>query len=597
MLNSISDRVNAMRIWLKNHNYGAIIVPHEDEYLNEYLPTHNERLRWLTNFSGSAGMAVITNNKAAIFLDGRYVVQAHHEVPSEIFECYHVAEQSALNWILKNVTHTSKVTIDPHMHNSSWLDYAQITLASTHNLTILKYNPIDKIWYDRPSATISDIQLMSIQSVGKSCLKKRDEIADLIKKMGADSAIITALDSICWLLNIRALDIPRLPVLLSHVILHNNSNVEFFLNSKRLPKKFREHVGPGVTVYAPGLIQQRLETLSGKHILVDPKTSNAWFTIVLKKSNASIVKSSDPCLIPKAIKNKAEIAGIKTCHIRDGIAMIHFLAWLDAEISIGNLHDEALLANKLDSIRKQDPTFKDLSFDTISAVGRNAAMCHYNYKTQSKPSQLTNNTMYLIDSGGQYLYGTTDITRTVAVGKPSKTMIKQFTLVLKGHIGIAQAKFPKGTYGYQIDILARQHLWSEGYDYEHGTGHGVGHFLNVHEGPQHISKNRSSVPLMKNMVVSNEPGYYCNSFGIRIENLELVVELPTKGDFPVLAFETLTLCPIDKRNINLKMLTSSELYWLNNYHKKVWKKINPFVKDDVKQWLKQATEPLKTTEN
>ncbi|EKO3807719.1 aminopeptidase P family protein [Vibrio harveyi] len=593
MHNDTQSRVNAIREWLAQHNIDALLVPHEDEYLGEYVPAHNERLHWLTGFTGSAGAAVITKDKAAIFVDGRYTVQVTKQVPADLFEYRHLIEEPALDWIKDHLANGASVAIDPRMHNSAWLDMAQAKLAGALELKILASNPIDELWHDRPAPVVSDVRLMATEAVGQSSESKRQEIAELVKKAGADSAVITALDSICWLLNVRGLDVSRLPVLLSHAILHSDSSVEYFLDPTRLPAEFDAHVGSGVTVHHPEALQARLETLTGKNVLVDPATSNAWFKLVLQNAGASVVSKADPCLMPKAAKNAVEIAGMKACHIRDGVAMSKFLSWLDAEVVAGNLHDEATLADKLEAFRSEDPTLMDLSFDTISAAGGNAAMCHYNHENQPEPGKLELNTLYLVDSGGQYLDGTTDITRTIAIGQPSQEMIKQFTLALKGHIGVARARFPKGTRGYQIDTLARQHLWAEGYDYDHGTGHGVGHFLSVHEGPASISKKQIDVPLTEGMVLSNEPGYYrADAFGIRIENLELVVETPTNGDFPVLSFESLTRCPIDKRNINVDMLTRPELAWLNDYHQKVWDEISPLVEGDVKEWLRQATLPV-----
>ncbi|GBL02309.1 aminopeptidase P family protein [Vibrio harveyi] len=593
MHNDTQSRVNAIREWLAQHNIDALLVPHEDEYLGEYVPAHNERLHWLTGFTGSAGAAVITKDKAAIFVDGRYTVQVTKQVPADLFEYRHLIEEPALDWIKDHLANGASVAIDPRMHNSAWLDMAQAKLAGALELKILASNPIDELWHDRPAPVVSDVRLMATEAVGQSSESKRQEIAELVKKTGADSAVITALDSICWLLNVRGLDVSRLPVLLSHAILHSDSSVEYFLEPARLPAEFDAHVGSGVTVHHPEALQARLETLTGKNVLVDPATSNAWFKLVLQNAGASVVSKADPCLMPKAAKNAVEIAGMKACHIRDGVAMSKFLSWLDAEVVAGNLHDEATLADKLEAFRSEDPTLMDLSFDTISAAGGNAAMCHYNHENQPEPGKLELNTLYLVDSGGQYLDGTTDITRTIAIGQPSQEMIKQFTLALKGHIGVARARFPKGTRGYQIDTLARQHLWAEGYDYDHGTGHGVGHFLSVHEGPASISKKQIDVPLTEGMVLSNEPGYYrADAFGIRIENLELVVETPTNGDFPVLSFESLTRCPIDKRNINVDMLTRPELAWLNDYHQKVWDEISPLVEGDVKEWLRQATLPV-----
>ncbi|EGR3253929.1 aminopeptidase P family protein [Vibrio parahaemolyticus] len=593
MHNDTLSRVNAIREWLAQHNIDALLIPHEDEYLGEYVPAHNERLHWLTGFTGSAGAAVITQDKAAIFVDGRYTVQVTKQVPNELFEYRHLIEEPALDWIQDNLTANASVAIDPRMHSSAWLDMAQAKLAGTLELNILSSNPIDELWHDRPAPVVSDVRLMPTEAVGQSSESKRKEIAQLVTKAGADSAVITALDSICWLLNVRGLDVSRLPVLLSHAILHADSSVEYFLDPARLPAEFAAHVGTGVTVHHPEALQSRLEAMSGKKVLLDPAISNAWFKLVLQNAGASVIAAADPCLMPKAAKNEVEIAGMKACHIRDGVAMSKFLCWLDAEVAVGNLHDEATLADRLEAFRKEDPTLMDLSFDTISAAGGNAAMCHYNHENQPEPGKLELNTLYLVDSGGQYLDGTTDITRTIAIGQPSAEMIKQFTLALKGHIGVARARFPKGTRGYQIDTLARQHLWAEGYDYDHGTGHGVGHFLSVHEGPASISKKQIDVPLTEGMVLSNEPGYYrADAFGIRIENLELVVETPTNGDFPVLSFESLTRCPIDKRNINVDMLTRPELAWLNDYHQKVWEQISPLVEGEVKEWLREATLPL-----
>ncbi|HCG5569363.1 TPA: aminopeptidase P family protein [Vibrio parahaemolyticus] len=593
MHNDTLSRVNAIREWLAQHNIDALLIPHEDEYLGEYVPAHNERLHWLTGFTGSAGAAVITQDKAAIFVDGRYTVQVTKQVPSDLFEYRHLIEEPALDWIQDNLTANASVAIDPRMHSSAWLDMAQAKLAGKLELNILSSNPIDALWHDRPAPVVSDVRLMPTEAVGQSSESKRKEIAQLVTKAGADSAVITALDSICWLLNVRGLDVSRLPVLLSHAILHADSSVEYFLDPARLPAEFSEHVGTGVTVHHPEALQSRLEAMSGKKVLLDPAISNAWFKLVLQNAGASVIAAADPCLMPKAAKNEVEIAGMKACHIRDGVAMSKFLCWLDTEVAAGNLHDEATLADRLEAFRKEDPTLMDLSFDTISAAGGNAAMCHYNHENQPEPGKLALNTLYLVDSGGQYLDGTTDITRTIAIGQPSAEMIKQFTLALKGHIGVARARFPKGTRGYQIDTLARQHLWAEGYDYDHGTGHGVGHFLSVHEGPASISKKQIDVPLTEGMVLSNEPGYYrADAFGIRIENLELVVETPTNGDFPVLSFESLTRCPIDKRNINVDMLTRPELAWLNDYHQKVWEQISPLVEGEVKEWLREATLPL-----
>ncbi|PMO74339.1 aminopeptidase P family protein [Vibrio splendidus] len=593
MHNITAERVAAVRAWLETNNLDAVIIPHEDEYLGEYVPAHNERLHWLTGFTGSAGAAVITRETAAIFVDGRYTVQVRKQVPAELFEYRHLIEEPALDWIINSLPQGSKVAFDPRMHTAAWLKGAQAKLAEKVELTTLSSNPIDELWSDRPEPVVSDVRLMATDAVGQSSESKRAEIAGLLKAKGADAAILTELDSICWLLNIRGLDVSRLPVVLSNAIIHADESVDFFLDPARTPAGFEAHVGNGIRVSHPSELEARLQSLESKNVSVDSGTSNAWYTLVLQNAGAHLIEAADPCLMPKAAKNETEIAGMKACHIRDGVAMAKFLSWIDAEVAQGNLHNEAVLADKVQSFREQDPTLMDLSFDTISAAGGNAAMCHYNHENQPEPGQLEMNTLYLVDSGGQYLDGTTDITRTIAIGQPSDEMIQQFTLALKGHIGIARARFPKGTRGFQLDILARQHLWAEGFDYDHGTGHGVGHFLSVHEGPQSISKKLIDVPLVEGMVLSNEPGYYrADEFGIRIENLELVVELPTQGDFSVLTFESLTRCPIDKRNINVDLLTRPELAWLNDYHQKVWNDVSPLVEGDTLEWLRQSTTPL-----
>lgn len=588
-----SQRIEQLRLWLAQQNFDALIIPHEDEFLGEYIPEHNERLLWATGFTGSAGAAVITQDKAAIFVDGRYTVQVRKQVPADVFEYRHLHEEPLLEWIKDTLETNAKVAIDARMHTAQWLKNATATVDDYVTLEVINSNPIDLIWADRPNVKVSDVRLMELELVGQSSADKRREIAQEVTKKNADAALLTQLDSICWLLNIRGLDVSRLPVLLSHAIIHADESVDFFLDPTRLPTNFIEHVGQGVRVHKPEALESTLQSLSGQKVLVDSATSNAWMSLVLADAGAELIEAADPCLLPKAAKNETEKAGMKACHIRDGAAMVKFLTWFDAEVESGTLHNEAVLADKLQAFREEDETLADLSFDTISAAAGNAAMCHYNHENQPEPGQLQMNSLYLVDSGGQYPDGTTDITRTLPVGTPRDEIKQQFTLVLKGHIGLASARFPKGTCGHQLDILARQHLWAQGYDYDHGTGHGVGHFLSVHEGPQGISKKVNTAALLPGMVLSNEPGYYrADEFGIRIENLELVVEIETKGDFSVLGFESLTRCPIDKRLINVDMLNRPELTWLNEYHQKVWSEVSPLVDGEVKEWLRQATAKL-----
>ncbi|KKD59641.1 X-Pro aminopeptidase [Grimontia sp. AD028] len=589
----IAQRVDALRRWLEEQALDALIIPHEDEFLGEYIPEHNERLHWATGFTGSAGAAVIARDKAAMFVDGRYTVQVRKQVPGDIFEYRHLIEEPALQWLQDNLPQGSKVAVDPRLHSANWLASAEKLVEGKLDLVCVDTNPVDTAWHDRPAPLLTNARLMGTNIVGQNSEDKRREIGTAIAKSGADAALLSQLDSICWLLNIRGGDVSRLPVVLASAIVNAKGEVTLFIDPARLPEGFSAHVGEGVSVQAPEALESALAALSGQSVLVDPQTSNAWASQVLNQNGAIIVHAADPCMLPKAAKNAVEVAGMKASHVRDGVAVSRFLAWLDKEVAAGNLPNEAELSNKLYSFRELDKTLADLSFDTISAAGGNAAMCHYNHLNQADPGELELNNVYLVDSGGQYPDGTTDITRTVAIGECSDEVKQAFTLVLKGHISLATARFPKGTAGSQLDALARQHLWANGFDYDHGTGHGVGHFLSVHEGPQRIAKAPSTVALLPGMVLSNEPGYYrADAFGIRIENLELVVEVPTQGDMTVLGFESLTRAPIDRRLVDVSLLTDNEIAWWNDYHQKVWQDVSPALGGEDLAWLEQATAAL-----
>lgn len=589
----ISKRLDAIRNWLTTKDYDAFIIPHEDEFLGEYIPEHNERLLWATGFTGSAGAAVISTNKAAIFVDGRYTVQVRNQVCDSNFEYCHLTEEPYWQWINNNSNIIKKVAYDPKMHSASWLKNFVSHLNSNIELIAVTNNPIDENWFDRPVPQLSSMRLLDEGIVGLSSLTKRQSVSELLLQKGAHAAILTRLDTICWLLNIRGLDVSRLPVLLSHAIIYSDSSVEFFIEQERVAEDFDKHVGGNVRIIDPIHLSTCLQNLRGKKVLFDSSSSSAWFKIQLDDVDSVVIEEPDPCLLLKAVKNETEISGMKASHVLDGVAMVKFLHWLDSEIDANRLHDEAVLSDRLQKFREESPELADLSFDTISASGSNAAMCHYNHNDQEVPGKLSLNTLYLVDSGGQYSNGTTDITRTVAVGNPTNEMKKLFTLVLKGHIAIANCTFPNGTTGSQIDVLARQHLWNHGFDYDHGTGHGVGHFLSVHEGPQSISKRPNTVALQPGMVVSNEPGYYrTNEFGIRIENLELIVPKQTSGDFSGLGFQYLTLCPIDHRCIDLDLLTKPELRWLNSYHEQVRDTLSPLLDVVQNEWLDKATAKL-----
>ncbi|SHO56294.1 aminopeptidase P family protein [Vibrio quintilis] len=593
MQEQISARILNLRHWLKENQLDALIIPHENEYLGEYLPAHDERLQWATGFTGSAGVAIITRDNASIFVDGRYTVQVTKQVPDALFEYHHLIEEPYLDWIKNNLPEGGIVAFDPRLHSATWLAASRVNYSADFQLCALENNPIDQLWHDRPEPEYAPLWLMPSEVTGIDSLSKRHLIAEHFSQSGLDSAILTSPESICWLLNIRGSDISCLPVVLCYAILHSDASLDLFIHQRQIIEEFAEHVGEGVRLHEPDSLINELSHLKGKQILLDNDNSNAWFEMTLTDIGANLIQKPDPCQLMKATKNQCEISGMQACHIRDGIAMAKFLSWLDSEVKLGNLHDEAILADKLQDFRFEDPTLFDLSFDTISAAGSNAAMCHYNHNNQPNPGQLSANSLYLVDSGGQYTDGTTDITRTIAIGDVTPLMKQQFTLVLKGHIALASARFPAGTTGHQLDALARQHLWQYGFDFDHGTGHGVGHCLNVHEGPQRISKAPNNIALQPGMVVSNEPGYYREGhFGIRIENLERVVRIHTDGDHDMLGFESLTRCPIDLRVIDLQLLTDSEIAWLNQYHQQVWDDISPLVDDEVFSWLEQATQQI-----
>jgi Xaa-Pro aminopeptidase len=589
-------RLAAVREHMTNANYDALFVPRADEYLGEYIPRHKERLHWLTGFTGSAGMALVLRDRAALFVDGRYTVQVRTEVSLHLFECYHLIDDPQVPWLASVLPAGARVACDPRLHSLQWYRAAKNTLeASGVELLTDTDNLIDRCWEDRPEPICNPALLLEEAFTGESSLEKRRRIAQEIEARGCDAALIFAPDSISWLLNIRGTDMPQLPVVQSVAILESNGKMMLFVDPRRLPQGFHEHVGEGVQVLPEKNVGDALATYANCKVLADPQNASAWIQLELARVGATLIKGEDPAQLAKACKNPVELAGTRSAHHRDAVAEIRFLAWLDEEVAADRLHDEALLSDKLLSLRQQGAHFHACSFDTISAAGANAAMCHYNH-LNAVPACLTSNSVYLLDSGGQYTDGTTDITRTVAIGDPGPEVKHLFTLVLKGHIALARARFPRGTTGTQLDGLARQFLWREGYDYDHGTGHGVGVFLSVHEGPQRISKMHNGVALCPGMIVSNEPGYYRDgAFGMRCENLQVVREAEnTSGETAMLEFETLTLAPFDTRLLEAGLLDAAEIEWLNSYHQRVTKTIGPMLQGSDVDWLVQATRPVGT---
>ncbi len=593
-MTDIDQRLQALRQLMLQANIDALIVPRSDEYLGEYLPAHNERLLWISGFTGSAGAAVILREKAAIFVDGRYTVQVRKQVDGQLFEYCDLLEQPPAQWLSQQLTPSSVVACDPRLHSMRWYRDTQSKLAAADiSLQALTENLIDKCWLQRPEASVLPALLLGQEFTGESSLCKRQRIAGKVAASGCDAALIFAPDSVSWLLNIRGRDIPQLPVVQSFALLNADATLTLLVNPGRVPEGFAAHVGENVAVVAESEASAVLSSFDGKRVLADPDTANAWTQLELQRGGATLVAGEDPVLIPKACKNPVELSGTRSAHVRDAVAEVRFLAWLDAEVAAGRLHDEAILADKLLGFRAGNQHFQELSFDTISAAGPNAAMAHYNH-LNAQPVALTMDSVYLVDSGAQYTDGTTDITRTVAIGDPGDELRRMFTLVLKGHIALDQARFPAGTTGTQLDALARQFLWREGFDFDHGTGHGVGVFLSVHEGPQRISKQPSRVALRPGMIVSNEPGYYRDgAYGIRCENLVVVTEVETPGgERPMLGFKALTLAPFDRRLLDVDLLTAGELHWLNQYHQRVMHEIGPLLVESDRAWLTQATAPI-----
>jgi Xaa-Pro aminopeptidase len=587
----MDQRLKAVRALMSDAGLDAFIVPRADEYLGEYIPAHNERLKWITGFNGSAGVAIILADRAAIFVDGRYTVQVRQEVSTQLYEIHQLVEEPHVEWLQKQLQPGAKIGYDPRLHSLAWqCAAADIFSAGDQEMRALNDNIIDLCWVDRPAPIIQPAILLGLAYTGESSADKRRRIGADIAAQNADVALIFAPDSVSWLLNVRGTDIPCSPILQSFAMLSADGSLVLFADPARIPEGFDEHVGSGVEVLPETSAEKTFARYNGMSVLGDAQAANAWTQLALEARGAALIRAPDPVLLPKACKNSVEVQGARNAHIRDAVAEIRFLAWLDGEVEAGRLHDEATLSDQLLSFRQTGEYFQDSSFDTISAAGGNAAMCHYNH-LNGVPAQLQMDTVYLVDSGAQYFDGTTDITRTVAIGDPGDEIRRMYTLVLKGHIALAQARFPQGTNGTQLDVLARQFLWQQGFDYDHGTGHGVGSFLSVHEGPQRIAKANNPVALREGMIVSNEPGYYRDGgFGIRCENL-VVVQACTDvgGDRPTLSFETITLVPFDRRLLLPSALDAGEVSWLNNYHDKVRETLAPLLGDSDRRWLEQAT--------
>jgi Xaa-Pro aminopeptidase len=597
-MSTYADRLKALREQLKAEKLDGFVVPLTDEHMSEYVGSYAQRLAWLTGFQGSAGSAVVLPEEAAIFVDGRYTLQVRQQVSATEWSYQSVPETSTTEWLRDHAPEGGRIGYDPWLHTRDWVTKAKEALASRGaELVPVARNPIDEIWKDRPEASKAHLIVQPDQYAGKSAAEKRTEIGDWLAKHHADAAVLSALDSIAWAFNIRGADVTHTPVALAYAVVHADGTADLFVASEKIGSDVRQHLGNGVRLHERAEFETALADLKGKTVVVDPERAVAAIFEALERAGAKIVPMRDPTILPKALKNPAEIAGQKAAQERDGAAIARFLHWIDEEAPKGEV-DELTASDRLEAIRRESAELRDLSFDSISGSGPNGAIVHY--KSSEKTNRkLQKGELYLIDSGGQYVDGTTDITRTVPIGEPTAEMRDRFTRVLKGHIAIATAVFPKGTRGSQLDSFARRPLWEAGLDYAHGTGHGVGSFLAVHEGPQRISPVGSSQsggdePLQPGMIISNEPGYYkTGEYGIRIENLVLVVPREIDGaEKEMLGFETLTFAPIDRRLIDPEMLEPEELIWLNCYHAHVMAKIGPNLKGADLEWLQRACAPI-----
>jgi len=593
-------RLDGLRKELARRGLDGFVIPISDEHMSEYVGSYAQRLNWLTGFGGSAGSAAVLQDRAAMFTDGRYTVQVREQVSGALYDYEDVPATSPAKWLAEHAPEGAKIGYDAWLHGIGWAEEAEAAFARKGiELVPVDGNPIDAIWNDRPQASLAAAVPHGDEHAGRSSADKRSEVADWLKQEGYDATVVSALDSVAWLLNMRGSDVDNTPVALSYVLAHADGTAELFIAPDKVTPELTQHLGNAVTVRDRAEFVPALEALKGKRVAVDPNHAVAGIFHALEQGGASVVRTDDPTVLPKAIKNPAEQQGHRDAQSRDGAAVARFLRWLGIEAPKGGV-DELAAAAKLREFREAGGLLKDASFDTISAAAGHAALPHYKVDEDSN-IPIPPSSIYLVDSGGQYLDGTTDITRTVWIGpgEPSAEMVERNTRVLKGHIQLDMQKFPDRTTGGALDALARMHLWNGGVDYGHGTGHGVGSFLSVHEGPQRISKPGGAfpgteTPLREGMILSNEPGYYKpGEYGIRIENLVLVVDAGIEGsEGKYLGFETLTLVPLDRTLVDKTLLSEAEIGWWNDYHAAVRKVLAPQLEGADLAWLEEQCAPL-----
>jgi len=593
-----AERLARVRAELKARGLDGFVVPISDEHMSEYVGEYAQRMAWLTGFGGSAGTAAVLPTNAAVFVDGRYTVQVRDQVDGSLFDYVGVPQSSVAEWLGAHVVAGQKVGFDPWLHGIDWARGLGKTLAAKGaQLVAVDANPIDAAWDDQPAPSDAAVTVYDAKLAGQAAGDKRAVIADWLKDKGLDTTVMTALDSVAWTFNIRGSDVDHTPVGLAFALLHADATADLFIAPEKITDAVRTHLGNSVRIHDRDAFEGALADLKDKKVAVDPDRAVAAIFTALEAAGAKIERHRDPAVLPKAIKNDTELNGTRAAHVRDGAAVTRFLKWMEEVAPQGAL-DELGAAAKLRAFREESGALVDLSFDTISAAGPNGALPHYKVDATTNRA-VESGTLYLVDSGGQYADGTTDITRTIAIGTPTAEMRRRFTQVLKGHIALATARFPKGTRGSQLDILARQYLWADGVDYAHGTGHGVGTYLAVHEGPQRIAKPAggqagTEEALHAGMILSNEPGYYkAGSFGIRIENLIIVVPVAIDGaEEDMLAFETITFAPIARDLVDSALLSPAEADWLDAYHAQVLEKLGAGMPDEERGWLEAACAPL-----
>jgi len=589
-----SRHLPLVRAKLVEQGLDGLLVPHEDEHQNEYLPAANDRLAWLTGFTGSAGAAVVLSDHAAVFADGRYTVQVRAQVDPAQFEILDLVEGGVPAY-LERAPEGAVIGYDARLHSPDALE--TLGKAAARAGAVLKavdVNPLDAAWADaRPAQPQAPVVPHEDRYSGESHASKRARIGQAVADAGADVVVLTAPSSIAWLFNVRGGDVIRSPLPLGQAILNADGTAQLFLDPAKVTNELPGWLGDAVTIQPTATLDGALDALSGQKVLIDPVQSSAWYFDRLEAAGAVIVRAMDPCAIPRAAKNPVEIEGTRQAHIRDGAALTRFLHWVDT-VAQDTLPTEREIVTALEAFRAATGALKDLSFDTIAGAGPNGALPHYK-PVGDKIRRVEKGSLLLVDGGGQYLDGTTDVTRTMAIGDPTADQRRMFTLVLKGHIAMATIRFPAGTTGHQLDAIARLPMWMAGLDYDHGTGHGVGSYLGVHEGPQRIAKAVNTQPLLTGMILSNEPGYYREGhWGIRIETLQVVTppEAIPGGERPMHGFEQLTFAPLDRRLIDVEALTGAERAYVDAYHAETLAKVGPLLDGPVLDWLKAQCAPI-----